>query len=143
VPVTDHQVATLRAYVTGDLDEYKRMLSQFDRNADKAGWAALITAAFFEAVDRRFTNASDDIIEYVGSVRARSESLADELHPDVGERLIRHALGDGPEPDADGKTQALAQTLLLGALVYDSGYDDQELDEFLLEARRVANQLVE
>lgn len=143
MPVTDHQVAALRAHVTGDLEEYKRLTSQFDRETDKFGWAALITAGFYEAVDRRFANAKDEVIEYVGSVRVRSDQAADEIDPRIAERLIRYALDEGPDPEVDGKTRALTQMVLLAVLVHDGQYDDDELEQFLADVRRFADQMID
>jgi hypothetical protein len=50
--VTDLQVATLRAQLAGDLEEHKRLLAQFDENADGRPYATLTNAAFVEAADR-------------------------------------------------------------------------------------------
>jgi hypothetical protein len=143
MPVTDHQVAALRAHVTGDFEEYKRLTSQFDKETDKIGWAALIAAGFYEAVDRRFANSSDEIVEYVGSVRARSDRAAEEIDPITAERLIRYALDGGQDPDVDGRTRALTQMVLLAVLVHDSSYDEQELERFLTEVRRFADQMID
>jgi hypothetical protein len=52
--VTDHQVATLRAQLAGNLDEHKRLRRQLDRAADGRAYSALVTSAFYEAVKRRF-----------------------------------------------------------------------------------------
>jgi hypothetical protein len=143
MPVTDHQVAALRAHVTGDFEEYKRLTSQFDKETDKIGWAALIAAGFYEAVDRRFANSSDEIVEYVGSVRARSDRAAEEIDPVTAERLVRYALAGGQDPDVDGRTRALTQMVLLAVLVHDSSYDEQELERFLTEVRRFADQMID
>ena len=51
--VSAEEVATLRTYLSGNMDEYRRMQEQLDPVASRIGYSALIIAAFFEAVDRR------------------------------------------------------------------------------------------
>jgi hypothetical protein len=143
VLVSDQQVSAFRAYVIGDFDQYRWLSSQLDRDADQEAFAALVVAGFFEAVDRRFADASDEVIEYVGSVRARSDKLADKVDPQIAERLIRHALGDGPSPNVDSETRTGTQLVLLTALVHDSQYDKQELEQFLAATRRFADQMMD
>lgn len=139
VPVTDHQVATLRAFLTRDIDEHRRLREQLDREG-RISWVTLIAAGFVEAVQRRFAHASDDAMEYVGSVRARSDKLADEVDPLVAERLIRDVLEVGGPPDLDGRAKFAAQFHLVAALVVDADYDEVELDAFLAKARSLADQ---
>lgn len=76
--VTEGQVATLRAQLAGDFEDYERQWARLDKEAATAGYTALIAAGFFEAVDRRFVKNSTiadtaDIIEFVGDVRTRSD----------------------------------------------------------------------
>lgn len=142
--VTDLQVAALRAYVTGDFDEHDRLRGQLDRDADRAGWSALVAAGFFEAVDRRFAESGTDadVVEFVGSVRARSETLSDEIDPRIAERLIQYSLGKGSISGMDGRVRLATQLLLLTALIIDEQLDDAGLDEFLAEARKIADQWI-
>jgi hypothetical protein len=139
VSVTDHQVATLRAFLARDFDEHKRLREQLDREG-QVGWITLIAAGFVEAVQRRFANDNGDPVRYVGSVRARSDKLADEIDPQVAERLIRDVLKVGGPPDLDGKAKFAAQFHLLTAMVVDAKYDDTGLDDFLAKTRRLADQ---
>jgi hypothetical protein len=76
MPVTDHQVATLRALLAGDPGEHARLHAQLDRDADRAGYSALIAAACFEAADRRFaaSHTRADIAEFVASARATTRA---------------------------------------------------------------------
>src|SRR4051794_8988428 len=94
--LTDDQVATLRAYLAGDFDQYERLYERLDRQAARTTYLALIDAAFFEAVDRRFAKNGTraDVIEFVADVRARSDNLG-EIDALTAERLIRAVLGDG------------------------------------------------
>jgi hypothetical protein len=58
--VTDDQVAVLRAHLAGDYDEHRRLLAGLDSRGALGGYTALVTAAFVEAVDRRFGPAHRD-----------------------------------------------------------------------------------
>ena len=140
--VTDQQVASLRAQLAGHLDEHKQLFGQLDWNTEGVAYAALIDAAFFEAVDRRFSagTTTADVIEYVGDVRSRFGEAAEAIDPQTGERLILKALGHGSAADLDPKTAFRARDFLLAALIAERLLDDAGLDEFLGEARKIADQ---
>jgi hypothetical protein len=144
VAVTDQQVATLRAYLSGDATEHKRLLQQFDRDVDSAGYSALVTAAFFAAVDRRFGKdaARADVIEYVADVRSRLDEVADAVDPRAAERLIWEVLGEGSTGDLRGKSSARAKLFLTAALVADANFGSSELDEFVAKVRKYADHLL-
>lgn len=142
--VTDHQVATLRAYVTGDFDEHDRLRRQLDRDADSAGWSALVAAGFFEAVYRRFSKEGTeaDVVEFVGSVRARSEQLSNDIDPRIAEQLILYSLGTGSISGIESRVRLATQLILLTALIVDEQLDDAGLDDFMAEARKIADQWI-
>jgi hypothetical protein len=126
--------------LAGDFDQYNRLYQQLDREAARTTYIALIDAAFFEAVDRRFAKAGTvaDVIEFVADIRARSERLS-EIDSRAAERLIRAALGDGSADDIDDKTRFGAEIVLLAGLIVDERLDDAGLDKFLAEARKLAD----
>lgn len=141
--VSAEEVATLRTYLSGNMDEYRRMQEQLDPVAARSGYSALIAAAFFEAVDRQFAKpgtTAADIIKYVGHVRARSARVSEALDPRAAERVIRHALGDGSIRDLDDDTVIGAQIVILSALIADEQLDDAGLDQFMADARKLADQ---
>jgi hypothetical protein len=144
MPVTDDQVATLRAALTDDMDRYRQLFSQLDRAAAKKGFTALVAAAFGEAVEQRFGQARQraDIVTFVGDVRSRSDRLARELDPDISERVIRAVLGDGSVRDVSDAAVMSTQTVLLMGLIADERLDDAGLDAFLASARKLADQLM-
>jgi hypothetical protein len=144
MPVTDQQAATLHAQLAGNLDEHKRLLAGLDNKADGLGYSALLTAAFHNAVDLRFTRDStlDEVTDFVADVRARSERLRDALDPRVAERVIVAAVGGDYVHDLDPAESSMMKMVLLTALVADMHLDDAGLDEFIAKARAFADQLL-
>jgi hypothetical protein len=140
--VTGQQVATLRAQLAGHGDEHKRLFRQLDWHTEGTAYTALVDAAFFKAVDRRFRQGTTtaDVIEYVGDVRSRFDEAAQAIDPQAGERAILKALGHGSVADLDPKTAFRARHFLLAALIADEHLDDTGLDEFLADARKIADQ---
>jgi hypothetical protein len=145
MPVTDEQVATLRAHLAGDAEEYQRLWKRLDRDAAKVGYMALLAAAFFEAVDRRFAKDGTvaDVIEFVAEVRARLGDNADEIDPGVAERLIKDALGDGTTEGLDEETIVATKVMLLTALISDMQLDGLRLDEFMATSRELGDRLMD
>lgn len=144
MPVTDDQVAALRALLSDDMDRHRQLFGALDRAAAKEGYTALVTAAFIEAVERRFGAGyqATDIVTFVADVRARSDRLARELDPDVAERVIRVVLEDAPVEDLPRNAVTGAQLLVLVGLIADARLDDAGLDDFLAAARKLADQLM-
>lgn len=143
MPITDEEATTLRTLLAGNLDEFKQLQDQLDRDATKYTYAALILGGFITAVERRFSSRtpSSEIIEFVGDVRSRLDD-PDELDPIIAERVIRSVFNDDNLDDVDGKIEAGHQFVLLAALVGDQQLDDAELDKFLADARRLGNDLL-
>ncbi|GAA4232752.1 hypothetical protein GCM10022254_33520 [Actinomadura meridiana] len=147
--VTDDQVAALRAQLAGQGDEHRRLLNQLDPKAANIGYTALVTGAFFEAVRRRFLKdgrPADDgeIIDFVTSVRLRLEEEESKLDPNVGEIMIKVALGKLPveaRKSISGDVGHGSQILLLAGMIGDAGFTPDELDEFLRKARFFAEEL--
>jgi hypothetical protein len=142
--VTDDQVRTLRAYLTGNFEEYDRLHAKLDRVAARTGYSALISAAFVLAAERRFAESGTaaDVAKFVGGLRARSEGLAEDIDQRVAERLILAVYTDEEIDDLDSGTRLGTQFLLLVALVLDEKFDDVELDAFLAEARALADEWI-
>lgn len=146
MPVTDDQVATLRALLTGESEEYQRRLAELDREAAKTGWTGLIAAGFFEAVYRRFarrTNRHAEVIKFVGDARARYADVGKDFDPHAAERLILHSLGvEGSIQDLDDNTVIGIQLTVMGMLVADAQLNEAELDEFIQQVRETANEII-
>lgn len=144
MPVTDDQVAALRAHLAGDFDEHRRLRARLDADGARSGYMALIEGAFFVAVDRRFTKDTKpaDVIEFVSEIRARSEDLSKQIDPRAAERLIWAVLGEGSINDIEDTTRFSAEMGLLSMLVIDQQLDDPALDEFMKKARAVADHLL-
>jgi len=140
--VTDQQAAMLHAYLTGDAATHAQLRSQPAPADGGAGYGALFGAAFCVAVERRFApnDSPAAVIEFVADVRSRSDSLASKIDPAAAEKLIRAVYTDELIGDLDRETRLLTQYLLLGALVADEHLDDRGLNEFVGEARKLADQ---
>lgn len=135
-------MATLRAQLAGDTDEYRRRVADLDSAADRTGYTALISAAFVVAAKRRFSADSEvaDVLKFVADVRARTPEAGDDIDARTAERLILAAVSDTDIEDIDADTALVTQLLLLAALTADAQYDDADLDSFMLEARALANE---
>jgi hypothetical protein len=144
MPVTDKQVAALHALLTGNGAENRRLVAELRSGDGGAGYSALVNAAFFEAVDRRFGKASTpaSIIEYISYVRSRSDEIAEKVDPGVGERLIRKVLVGESTDDVDSRTSATVKLFVLAALVADENFGVAELDQFLAKVRKMADYLL-
>lgn len=140
MPVTDEQVAPLRAQLSGQLEEHQRLFGQLDASA-RTGYRRIVSAAFCVAAERRFPPgaAASDVIEFVGDVRSRTDRAA-EIDPLVAERVIRAVLSDENIDDIDPRTSWETQVLLLASMTADAQYNAAGLDEFLSEARKLADQ---
>lgn len=144
MPVTDQQAAVLRAQLAGNLAEHKRLLASLDSKADSRGYSALLTAAFYNAVDSRFTRDStlDEVTEFVADVRARSERIRDALDPRVAERVLISAVTNGNLGDLDAEERTKTKMFLLAGIISDQHLDDAGLDEFIAKARAFADELL-
>jgi hypothetical protein len=144
MPVTDDQVSALRALLKDDTDHYREIFDQLDRTAAKKGYTALVAGAFMEAVQRRFgqTYREAEVVDFIASVRTRSDRLADRIDPDIAERIIKSLYGDATVRDVSDGVVAGTQLLLLTGLVVDAGMDDAQLEAFLATARRYGDKLM-
>jgi hypothetical protein len=97
--VTDEQTAALRALLVDDMDTHHLLFAR--PGVGKAGYTALVTAAFCEAAERRFGARHDaaDLAGFVADVRSRSNRLASDIDPLIAERVIRAVFGSGSVGD--------------------------------------------
>jgi len=144
MPVTDHQVATMRALLAGDFDEHGRLRVQLDRDGDRAGYSALIAAAFFEAADRRFAKGHGraEVTEFVAWARASSDGAAEQIDPGLAERMIRGVFESESIGDVSSQVVVETQLLLLAALISEARFGATELDAFMAESRELADRWI-
>jgi hypothetical protein len=142
MPVTDNVVAPLRAQLSGKLEEYLQLYAELDPVSKRTAYRALVSAAFFTAVERRFGKSGSDgeVIEFVSDVRSRSDDAADKIDPRTAERIIRAVYTSEQIDDIDPKTSWRVQLLLLVGLISDEQLDAGGLEDFLTQARRLADQ---
>lgn len=147
MPITDEQVAVLRAQLAGNREEHLRLMEQLDSNEANVYYTALVAAAFIEAAERRFTKDgivanNSDVIAFVAQVRETDEKSASLIDPQIAESMILDLLGRGTMVDADPDTKFGHQTVLLAALVGEEQFTPSELDAFLHKARLLADELL-
>jgi hypothetical protein len=145
VAITDEHVAVMRAMLAGDFDEYERLVEQLDRTGRwGSDYPLLIAAAFFEAVDRRFGKnyTRADIVQFVAAARERFDPSGTEIDPSAAERLVLSVLEHESVDDLDDETVVRTQGVLLGALITVRKFDSATLNEFMLEARKIADEWV-
>jgi hypothetical protein len=142
VPVTSDQVATLRSYLSGDFSDYQQRRNQIDQAPNRAGYMALVSAAFCEAVERRFARQDppERVIEFVADVRGQFDRDGNQIDPRAAERMIRAVYTDEPIDDLDSATKGRTQIVLLAALINSEQLDDAGLDAFLADAGKLADQ---
>jgi hypothetical protein len=143
MPVTNDQVATLRALLSDDLDRYRQLLARLDQADARDGYAVLLAAAFSAAAARRFCRpyAQADIIAFVSAVRARSEHIAESLDPDVAQRMLIAVLGGASSQGLSGEARASTSQILLAELIADEHLDHAGLAAVLADARERADRL--
>ena len=144
MPVTDQQVAALRAQLAGNLAEHKRLLASLDQGPESRGYSALLTAAFYSAVDSRFTRDStlDEVTEFVADIRARSERIRDVLDPAIAERVLISAFTNADLDDLDAQELTKTKMFLLAGIISGQHLDDAGLDDFMAKARAFADELL-
>jgi hypothetical protein len=141
--VSDEQVAALRAFLALQPDEAERLAKQLAAVGGLEGYGVLVYIAFVTAARRRFspTWTIPDVIRFVATARAELLQQKIEIDPRTAETLIGQALGDGLAAKLDEEASARARLFLLGELIVDEHLDDAGLDQFLAQARSLADQL--
>ena len=137
----DSSVAILRALLTEDFETYSRLNSELDRSANKA-FAAVLGAAFTEAVNRRFDDkpSPSEIITFVANTRAAYERAGQMVSAEDAEHMIRAALGEDHLVDnMTGHAMGTAQTAVLFAIVHDNGSSAGQIDDLLKVAEARAS----
>ena len=137
--VTADQVESIRAMLTRDAEGFERISKQLDP-ATRPARGALISAAFFLAAERRFKGGSPtDVTAFVDDLRTR-RGLADEIDARTAERLLLATFTDEDIEDINGDAQADHFAILLSGIIADASLSDAQLDVFLDDARKLANE---
>lgn len=138
-------MATIRAFLIGDADEGARLATRFAEKGEVKGYSELVYAAFAIAARRRFspTWTVAQIVRFVTDTRMTLLQDGLDIDPCTAETLIRRVLGDGIDVRLEEEASARAQIFLLLTLIDDEGLDDAGIDAFLVQARSLADQLVD
>ena len=146
MPVTDDVVAAMRAYLSGDREQFQRRNEGLSQTpGGRKAFRALLTAAFIGAVESRFGEAAErsEIIDFVAELRSRDEQIAERLAPDVIERMIAAVFEDDVETgDIDASTSIGVQMGVLAMYISERQPDSAALEEFLDESRKFANEIL-
>lgn len=142
--VTDGQVAWLRSYLAGDLEEAQRAGAEATAPGAAAGLGALVHAAFVIAARRKFgprwtRTEVNQFVAQVGRLLSEGPSVLD---PGVAEDELRRALGERLTSHPDVRSSGRIQFILLNALVQSLGTGDAELTALLGQARKAADALI-
>lgn len=142
--VSDNEMVALRKLLSGDNAAFQDDLRSLDSEHANIGLSALITGAFVEVVDRILPDDVSDaaIIKLVGELRAQHQVAAEQMTPDVIERLIKNLFGRADLSDVDADTRTGQELLFVGLVVHRSGLAGDELDDFLRRARRNGDALI-
>jgi hypothetical protein len=144
MPVTDEQVAPLRAQLARQYEEHLRLFNALDQDSKNTGYHALVSAAFVTAVERRFARdvSPGEVIEFVGAVRSSSRQVADQVDPVIAERVVMAVFSDDSLDDIDARASFQTQLLMMVAIIGGENLDDARLDAFLAQARKLADQWI-
>ncbi|MEU8802130.1 hypothetical protein [Spirillospora sp. NPDC048819] len=139
----DKQLSALHALFSGRFEENRRLLSQLSSEELNVGYAAVISAAFFEITRRRFIRdgkpaGDDEIIEFVAEARGRTADAVDIIDPEVAEIAINFVLGKLPldaYKAVDDNVGFRTKSLLVAIMVADEDFSESELDAFMAKVR--------
>jgi hypothetical protein len=138
--VTADQVASIKAALKGDAEDFSRIDEQLDPAA-KGARGALVAAAFAQAAYRRFAksgNAKADVIRFVADMRARYP-LTEDFDSRTAERLLLAVFTDEQVSDISDDVKGTHYMLLLTGIIKAANLSDTELDRFLDDARGLAD----
>lgn len=137
--VSADQVASIRALLTRDIQGYERISERLDQ-PNKNARGALIAAAFCLAGRRRFKGCElPDVRAFVDDLRF-GRGVKDEIDPCIAERLLLATFTSEAIDDIDDDTQGGHFGILLAGLVADAQLDDSQLDAFLADAKKLADE---
>jgi hypothetical protein len=147
MPITDEHVAVLRAQLSGNHQEYLRLMDQLDDNEANTLYTALVAAAFIEAAEYHFIKHGEvadesQVIDFVAQVRERSDDSSDLINPQLAESMLLDLLGKGTMIDADPDTKFGHQIVMLSAMAGERQFTPTELETFLQSARSLAEELL-
>ncbi|MCF0094424.1 hypothetical protein B0E54_03269 [Micromonospora sp. MH99] len=139
--ISPDMVAYIRTMVTGDHAENDRIEARLDSQGWE-GFATLLGAVFYLAVDRHFPNGAspEEVIRFVSHMRSTTTGGA-ETDATSAEKLISAALDPTIEMDVDPKIAGRIQGLAILHTLGGGRISDDELDSLLNEAAVLASRI--
>lgn len=129
--------AMLRAMLTGDEAGFAHLVAKTEGTSAADAYSLLVTTAFIISVRRYFRDGYTiaDVIRLVAKIRSYSADAAGAVDPVGAESVIKTALGQPSDPDAEpdvatkGNTQVGTLMILVGHQL-----SHKELDAFIADA---------
>jgi hypothetical protein len=143
MPVTDAQVAALRAFLVHDPDATARLTTKLgDDGID--GYLYLAEAALSVVAGWRFSPrfTITDLVRYVASVRIwrTADGAGYDLDPAAAENVLLYFLGSTDVGLPDSGVRLRTVVALLDALAASELSSESDVDALLTEARELADQ---
>ena len=142
MPVTDSQVAALRAFLVHDAVGMTQLAAQLG-NAGMPGYQYLAEAALLVAARQRFAPqyTGADLVRFVAATRASRLADGDEydFDPLAGEDVLHWAVGQDTVRTLDPGERFRAVIALLDAFVESESPSAEDVDGLLAQARAVAS----
>ncbi|TYK47123.1 hypothetical protein [Actinomadura decatromicini] len=139
--VSTDQVASIRAVLAGDVGTFDRITGRLS-SEERDARGVLVAAAFAEAAHRRFAKAADPsaaVIQFVSDLRAQ-HPLTGDFDQHTAERLLLATFTDESISDVPDETKGSYYMLLLAGIVKVVGLSEAQLDAFLEDARKLADE---
>ena len=135
-------LATLKAYISQDFDEYDRLREELGPRAIGNEYTAVVAAGFIAAVRERFGSDPkvSDITTLVAETRAISPSIASDLDPRTAERLIMAVTHGENIDDIDPRTVVSHEIALIAAMLRDLDMTEPAIDDFLEKVQAIIDE---
>lgn len=142
MPVTESQMAAMRAYLEDDFERHKEIFNDLALILRQNEFPVLVSAAFNTALEKALSPSITEaqISTLVAQIREGYFKDPEALNPAIAEKLIRFWAGDDEALDGIDPVESVkTQYLLIRPLVHEAGIPDSGLDTYLNEVEALAN----
>lgn len=131
----DSAVAELRAFLTGDMDTWRRLHEAQDADGRRVS-AVLLMAACSKAAENRFGEqpSAEDVIDFVSDARVRTIG-SDTVPAEDAEKVLRATPGhEDLLTTMNARARGAAQSAMLFALTHEKDDSQNQIDDLLAYA---------